>query len=306
MFGYVKAEIPELRVREKEYYRAIYCGLCRAQGKCTGQCSRMTLSYDVAFLAAVRMAVMNNYPEFKRGRCIAHPIRKQPYAVMNAELEYCAYATAILSYGKCLDDIDDERGRKRFLARTVRPFMSYSRKKAIRAKKSRFGADGYSPEKLRELDSFIREKLAELTDFEQHASISSVDVPADIFGQMLSEIAAFGACGNQEKLLRSIGYNLGKWVYMVDAADDCEEDKARGRFNPFLRIYDGECPTVEQRRVIADALKVQLSVLEPAFDLIEYDTNRDMQGIINNILYIGMPKSASDALKLTCSCKKKK
>lgn len=306
MFGYVKAEIPELRVREKEYYRAIYCGLCRAQGKCTGQCSRMTLSYDVAFLASVRMAVMNNYPEFKRGRCIVHPIKKHPYAVMNAELEYCAYATAILSYGKCLDDIEDEKGKKRFLAKTVRPFMSHARKKALKAKKSKLSSCGYPYEKLQELDAFIRGKLAELSDFEQYSNIASVDIPADIFGQMLSEIAAFGTHGNQEKMLRSIGYNLGKWIYMVDAADDCEEDKERGRFNPFLKIYDGEPPTDEQRRVVADAMKVQLSALEPAFDLIDYDTNRDMQGIINNILYLGMPKSASDALKLTDSCEKKK
>jgi hypothetical protein len=94
---------------------------------------------------------------------------------------------------------------------------------------------------------------------------------------------------------------------MVDAADDCKDDKEKGRFNPFLRIYDGEIPTNEQRSVISDALKLQLSALEPAFDLIEYD-NCDMQGIINNILYLGMPKSAEKALGLACDgeCKKEK
>lgn len=305
MFGYVKAEIPELKVREKEYYRAIYCGLCRAQGKCTGQCSRFTLSYDVAFLAAVRMAVMNIKPEFKRGRCIAHPIKKNPYAVMNAELEYCAYATAILSYGKCLDDIDDERGKKKLLAKIVRPFMSHSRRRALKVKRKNSSFGAYSKAELYKLDAYVREKLATLADFEEYGSIASVDVPADIFGQILSEIASFGTHGNQKKILRNIGYNLGKWVYMVDAADDCEEDLEKGRFNPFVRIYDGECPTMEQRRVIEDALKVQLSALEPAFDLIDYNGNSDMQGIINNILYLGMPKSASDALKLTERCKNK-
>lgn len=304
MFGYVKAEIPEFKVREKEYYRAIYCGLCRAQGKCTGQCSRLTLSYDVAFLAAVRMAVMNNYPEFKKGRCIVHPIKKHPYAIMNAELEYCAYATAILSYGKCLDDIDDEKGKKKLLAKIIRPFMASGRRRVLRAKKSRT-VGGYSTSELKNLDFFVREKLAELADFEQHGKVASVDIPAGIFGELLSEIASFGTEGNQKKILRSIGYNLGKWVYMVDAADDCEDDKEKNRFNPFLRIYDGELPSEDQRSVIADALKVQLSALEPAFDLIEYNGDRDMQGIINNILYAGMPKSASDALGLSCDCKKK-
>ena len=37
MFGYVKTVRGELRIREYEYYRASYCGLCRAMGKCTGQ-----------------------------------------------------------------------------------------------------------------------------------------------------------------------------------------------------------------------------------------------------------------------------
>ena len=50
MFGYIRTDTPELRVRENEYYKAVYCGMCRAQGKCTGQCSRMTLSYDMVFL----------------------------------------------------------------------------------------------------------------------------------------------------------------------------------------------------------------------------------------------------------------
>ena len=300
MFGYVKAEIPELRVREKEYYRAIYCGLCRAQGKCTGQCSRFTLSYDVAFLAAVRMAVMKTYPKFRRGRCIVHPIKKHPYAVMNAELEYCAYATSLLAYGKCLDDISDEKGKKRLAARLVCPVLATGRRRALKAKKH-IGVN-YTAADLRELDAYIKEKLSELADFEKNSTTPSVDIPAEIFGQILSRVASFGTVGNAEKILRSIGYNLGKWVYMVDAADDCELDKEKSRFNPFLKIYDGEIPNANQREVILDALKIQLSELEPAFDLIEYD-DRDMQGIINNILYLGMPKSAKDALGLSNDCK---
>ena len=56
MYGYIRTFDPELKVREQEYYRAVYCGLCRTMGKCTGQCSRMTLSYDFTLFALVRMA----------------------------------------------------------------------------------------------------------------------------------------------------------------------------------------------------------------------------------------------------------
>ena len=112
MFGYIRTDVPELRVRENEYYRAVYCGLCRAQGKCTGQCSRMTLSYDMTFLALLRLAISKETPEIKSGRCLAHPFKKRAYVADCDALSYCAYASALLFYGKTVDDILDEKGRK--------------------------------------------------------------------------------------------------------------------------------------------------------------------------------------------------
>ena len=67
MFGYIRTDVSEMRVRENEYYRAVYCGLCRSQGKCTGQCSRFTLNYDIVFLALLRLAVNGEKIEIKKG-----------------------------------------------------------------------------------------------------------------------------------------------------------------------------------------------------------------------------------------------
>ena len=302
MFGYVKADTAELRVRENEYYRAIYCGLCKAQGKCTGQCSRFTLSYDMTFLATVRMAVAGVTPDFKRGRCIAHPLKKRNYAILNSELEFCAYATSILAYGKCLDDIVDERGGKKFLASVGRIFMSGGRRRALKSK----DCEAYAYSRLAELDKFVSGKLLELSEFETKSNVASVDIPADIFGDIMEEIASFGFSGNNEKIMRKIGRHLGRWVYITDAADDMAEDLEKGRFNPFIRIYDGQIPTREQKEVISDALKVELCEAEIAFDLIDHKS-RDMHEIINNIIYLGMPKSAERALGIgdECKCNKK-
>ena len=57
MFGYIRPEKTECKLREYEYYRGVYCGLCRSLGKCTGQCSRMMLGYDFTFMALVRLAL---------------------------------------------------------------------------------------------------------------------------------------------------------------------------------------------------------------------------------------------------------
>ena len=85
MLGYIKAVREELRLREYEYYRASYCGLCRAMGRCTGQCSRLTLSYDLLLLANLRMALRGVEPSFRHRRCLAHPVRRRWMMEPNAE-----------------------------------------------------------------------------------------------------------------------------------------------------------------------------------------------------------------------------
>ena len=56
MFGYVKPVVKELLVKEHEFYKATYCGICRSMKKHTGGLSIATITYDSVFLALVRMA----------------------------------------------------------------------------------------------------------------------------------------------------------------------------------------------------------------------------------------------------------
>ena len=51
MFGYVTVYKPELKVKEYEAYKGVYCTLCKRLGKDYGFLSRLTLSYDFTFLA---------------------------------------------------------------------------------------------------------------------------------------------------------------------------------------------------------------------------------------------------------------
>ena len=283
MFGYIRTDTPELRVRENEYYRAVYCGLCRSLGKCTGQCSRMTLSYDMVFLALLRLAVSGEKPKIKRGRCLAHPFKKRAYIENCDSLSYCAYASALLVYGKNLDDISDERGRKRFKAKLLMPFAKSMRKKALK---------GYS-----ELDKRIENGLEKLAETERK-KLNSVDVPTDCFGDILADILSFGLDGNDEIVMRNIGRHIGRWIYIVDACDDHEEDLKNSRFNPFIYLYNGELLTEEQKRDISNSLRLELLAAEPAFDLIDFSECATVEGIIKNIIYRGMPDVADRVLML--------
>ena len=291
MFGYIRTDTPELRVRENEYYRAVYCGLCRAQGKCTGQCSRMTLSYDIAFLALLRIAMAGEPVAIKRGTCIAHPFRKRNYVERCSALEYCAYAAAILAYGKTVDDINDEKGAKRLKARFTKPFVKKMRRRALK--------------KYSELDSRVFEGLRKLSEIEK-LELPSVDTPADAFGGILSDIMSFGLEGDRYKIMRNIGQHVGRWIYLVDAADDVDEDIKKQRFNAFACLYNGNIPDGE-KQTVANSLKLELLAAEPAFDLIDYGEFYDIEAIVRNIIYRGMPKAAEAALGLEkCDCKDKK
>ena len=291
MFGYIRTDTPELKVRENEYYRAVYCGLCKAQGRCTGQCSRMTLSYDAVFLALLRLAIKGERPEIRQGRCIAHPFKKRAYMSYCDSLAYCAYAFAILAYGKTVDDVADEKGFKKLKAKLAKPFTGRMRKKALK--------------KYAELDVKVSDGLRKLSETEK-MQLESVDVPADRFGDLLADIVSHGLEGNDEKIMRNIGRHIGRWIYITDAADDHKEDLKNGRFNPFICLYGKTELTEEQRKDIATSLRLELLSAEPAFDLIDFDENPNIEGIVKNIIYSGMPDVVDRVLELNGKSKKKK
>ena len=127
MLGYVRTDRAELRVREDVFYRALYCGLCHRMGKCTGNCSRMTLNYDFVFLAAVRLSLTGEAPTVKKQRCFLHPFRSRPTVQACKSLDYCADASALLVYHKLLDDLHDEKGLKKALKSIVAEFEKYTK-----------------------------------------------------------------------------------------------------------------------------------------------------------------------------------
>lgn len=274
MFGYVKAHSAEMKVKEYEAYRGVYCGLCRSMGKCTGQCSRMTLSYDFAFLAILRICILGERVEFEQRRCIAHPLKKRNMMKRSDTLEYCARAAAILNYHKIKDDLADEKGFAKLGAVLVYPFVAHARKKALKAG-------------LEALDDRINVLLGELSAIEKK-QLASVDEPAMVFGEILSLICSHGLEGTDARIAAEIGKGVGKWIYSIDALDDIRDDAKRGRYNPFLLLYGGKTPEKEQLAGISDALRAALCSAENALDLVECD-DRSIKNIVDNIMFLGLP-----------------
>lgn len=49
MTGYIKAFKPELKIKDYELYRGVYCSECRVLGRLYTPIARMLLSYDSLF-----------------------------------------------------------------------------------------------------------------------------------------------------------------------------------------------------------------------------------------------------------------
>lgn len=272
MFGYVRPERGELRIKDYDFYRATYCGICREMKLTTGEASRMTLSYDAVFLALVRMLYIEESDfSSSRRRCIAHPLKRRTVLDKNPALTYTARVFALLSYRKLLDDLADEGGALRLCAMPLRPVMAGARQRA-----------GYE-----ELDRMMEEKLSAIREMER-ARLDRVDPPASAFGELLGGVFAFGLPEREARIGREIGYHLGKFIYAADAAEDYEKDAARGRYNPYVLTYGGRPMTAENRRTVHTALLLEAGKMASAIELLPFGNRRIIENLIKNITYRGL------------------
>ena len=67
----------------------------------------------------------------------------------------------------------------------------------------------------------------------------SIDRTADTFAVILSD--AVGDAGLDEKtsrILQTMFYHIGRWIYIIDACDDYTEDIEKKQYNPIAYRYE--------------------------------------------------------------------
>ena len=220
MFGYVTASLKELDKEAEKRYGAVYCGICRRIRLQSGNVARLGLSYDMAFLALLLMSLYE--PEDTAGEkaCAMHPIRKRPW-IDNRFVQYAADMNVALSYYNFLDDWEDDR------------------KYGARILAAQFGK--YLPEienRYPRQCGAIADCIRQLSELEK-AGCSNPDEPASCFGNLMGELLTY-----EEDLwaptLRQMGFYLGRFIYLLDAALDYDKDEKKGKYNPYLAMGTGK------------------------------------------------------------------
>ncbi|NJD03709.1 MAG: hypothetical protein FIA99_14190 [Ruminiclostridium sp.] len=290
MFGYILPEKPEMKIKEYELFRAYYCGVCKALGSRSGQLKRFLLNYDSAFLAVLLTAVAGEIPVIKRETCVAHPIVKRHVVKRTGIIDYASDFNVLLAYYNLEDDRQDE-GSAISLAGTVLLRRTFKKLKKIYSEKC----------------DIIESRLRELNKLENDRC-ASMDMAAEPFAKLMEEVTAYEPLCREKKtcdILRWIGYNLGKWIYILDAYDDIEDDIKQKSYNPLVSQFgyeDGAAAGFKKR--IRDrvefTLTYSLDQIAKAFELLEVKNNA---GILENIIYMGMLRKTEKILG-TGSCRK--
>ncbi len=275
VFGYVRPDTAALRVREFWWYRGVYCGLCRAMGRITGQVSRLTLSYDLTFLALVRSILTEPF-HFSSCRCAVHPIHTRLIADPHPALDHTAAVAAYLTEAKRLDDRQDEKGLTRLPSLLLSPLTIPMQHRAIKTLPETAALPGFCAKQLEVLAAMEKENCA------------SPDTMAQCFGELLGELFAMGLPDTASRIARAIGVGTGRFLYLCDAMDDLPEDVAKGRYNPLYALW-GEMALTETG-VVQDAFVtaagLDLAKLGQAVELLP---DVPLTELVRNIVYLGMP-----------------
>ena len=255
MHGYVRPPLGTLPQAEAERFRRAYCGLCHTLGQRYGLGERFILNYDFTYLAILLSDGEEPPPAW--GRCPVSPLRRQAYQPQTPALALAADESVILAYWQSRDGVADHgvvKGLK-YRAGSAALWGAYRR-----AAEARPG-----------FDQAVRQQLSILARLEAD-KCPSLDQPADAFAALLAGAAAEVDDPIRRRVLEQILYHLGRWVYLVDAADDLKEDAASGNYNPVALRFGltGGVWTPAARREFTATLDHSIHMMTTAYELWDF------------------------------------
>lgn len=111
-----------------------------------------------------------------------------------------------------------------------------------------------------------------------------LDRVADTFAAILAS-ASSGICDlAQRRAMEQLLYHLGRWIYLIDAWDDLEEDRRKSRYNALNVRFEGR--TTEERDYVETTMTHSIRLVCSAANLLDFGT---WKPIVENLVYYGIP-----------------
>lgn len=216
MYGYINIDKDKLSKNEFGLYHTFLCGICLSTKKLFNNFSRFLVNYDINFFNIFFHSYLNCDAEIGMQRCVSSPFRKRTVLNSNDITDKLSIANVILMYINIKDDCIDEHrvSKKVVLASLVNSYEE---------------AVSLAPE----LNNKLTNLYQTLRDNELN-KCNVLDKVCDSVAELSVEVGNYLTGGNTNKYLNDLLYNIGKWVYLIDALDDLKKDMKNKQYNPLL------------------------------------------------------------------------
>ncbi len=286
MFGYVLPEKNLLYLKDYVLYQGIYCGICKSTKQVLGNVARAATNYDSVFLSVLLHNLSGQDFTVKRQNCILHPFRKRGVCLPTALNKDIAVLNVLLLYHKLNDDVIDGGKKLRRLMRTGFS-RAYNKAKKLRP----------------DFDEIIIVQYKKLRELEGQRC-ESIDRVSDCFGTMMQQVCAklYGGGEHFERLC----YNVGRWIFLIDALDDLDSDHARGNYNVLISYYGGYNNRKEflerHGSDIKQSLFASVNTIKECAAQLDFKFNTDL---ITNITHRGLAARTEKLMENEGKCQRK-
>jgi|YelNatPaOPRAMG01_1025707.scaffolds.fasta_scaffold04155_13 hypothetical protein len=271
MIGYLKPDVNELRVRELKLYNAYYCGICTGLSKKYGPVSRLLLSYDSTFFVILSDALSGSQCQFAHARCPLPPFQKKRI-VKSEDMRFGMEISKFFSDLKIDDFKRDSKGFMHLLSFFLFHFKSN--------------------------DEFFRisKPYTDRILFSEISEESDPQEVADLFGKLSETMAT--SLSNLKRASNMI-YLIGRWVYLIDALDDLEEDFKKKNYNPFLVKYGSNFDDPDFFVKIREKEKAPIDFLvqriRQEYENLKIDPSIN-RNLVENVIFYGLPGTSTKIL----------
>lgn len=219
MFGYLDVDKGTIEDGQRGLWQTFMCGLCISTKQAYGNFPRAFITNDVNFFNVLFHSVEQVDVEIENKTCFSHPLKKRPILKTTALTDMLAVSNVLLTYWNVYDDVLDDGGltKKTALRALKKPYV---KAKAI----------------LPQMDGMLKTMYEDLQSLEK-AGCSSIDKVAHSFAELSRQFAAIVLGDKTSPNVETLCYNLGKWIYLIDALDDVEKDLKKGSYNAFVSCY---------------------------------------------------------------------
>lgn len=282
MFGYIYPFKLDLKIKHYIMFKSYYCSLCHQIKKNYGNIPRISINFDITFISILLDSFSTIKPTVTKKFCIIHPVEKKLIMQNNQSINYASHINLILTHNKIIDDINDENN---LFSKIILPITNTYIQKM--------------PKEFDTIKEIINENLNNLKKLEKDEKIYSIDEYAHPFSNLTKQIVIFyGKLHNFDENtlhhLETLGYNLGKWIYIIDAFDDIDKDVVKKSFNPILSSENQtlltESNIIKFKREIKEKYSSLLTYINfkclDSFNKLSITKNYEL---IENILQMGMP-----------------